>query len=198
VCSRDTGIGSICTRSRGTPALGVHVVDEQGERRRALRRRREDDRVAGLQPVDDVVRRRGAGVGRRRDRGNDAHRPRDLDQAALAILGDDACRADPREVAQEAHRLAPVLGELVGGVAHAGVAHRQFGERTIARRLDDRPGGRDRELVGASLVATVDLALRSARPGDERSDLGAHPRRVLAEGRAAIAHSGVIFASRIT
>ena len=41
-----------------------------------------DDRVAALQRVDDVVRRRRAGIGRRRDRGDDADRTRDLDQAA--------------------------------------------------------------------------------------------------------------------
>ena len=178
--------------------LGVHVVDQPRERRRALRRRGEHDRVARLQCVDDVVRRRGARVGRRRDRGDDARRPRDLDQAPLAVLGDDAGGADPREVAQEAHRLAPVLGDLVGDVAHAGVAHRQLGERAIARRLDDRPRRRDGELVGARLVAAVDRPLRRARAGDEGPDVVAHARCVRAAGGPPRAHSGVILASRIT
>ena len=62
--------------------LGVHVLEQQRERRGALRRRRDDDRIAALQCVDDVVRGRRRRIRRRRDRGDDADRPRDLDQAA--------------------------------------------------------------------------------------------------------------------
>ena len=74
----------------------------------------------------------------------------------------------PAQIAQQAHRLAPVLGDLVGDVAEAGVAHRALGERAIARRLDDRPAGGGDQLVDPLLRPAVERALRGARARDER------------------------------
>ena len=117
-------------------------------------------------------------------------------EAALAILGDDADRSRAREVAQQADRLAPVLGDLVGDVAEAGVAHGELGQRAVARGLDDRPAGGGHELVDARLVAAVDRALRGARARDQRGDLA--PRVARMRSACIRAHSGLIFASRIT
>ncbi len=77
---------------------------------------------------------------------------------------DDADRPRALQIAQQADRLAAILGDLVGDVAEAGVAHRELGERAIARRLDDRPAGGDRRLVGLRLRPVVgDAPARRAR-----------------------------------
>ena len=65
--------------------LLVHEPEQQRQRRLAFRRRRENDRVAPLERIEDVVRRRGAGIRRRRDRRNDADGPRDLREAARRV-----------------------------------------------------------------------------------------------------------------
>ena len=61
--------------------LGVDELEQARERRGSLGRRREDDRVAPLERVQDVVGGRRRRIGRRGDRGDDADRPRDLDRA---------------------------------------------------------------------------------------------------------------------
>ena len=137
--------------------LRVHELEQQRERRRALGRRREDDRVAALERVDDVVGRRRAGIGRRRDRGDDADGPRDLDQPAPAILRDDADRLRAAQVAQQAERLAPVLGDLVVDVAEPGVAHRAARPArgcAPARRSPSRRRRRPRRRAPASTFRT--------------------------------------------
>ena len=77
----------------------------------------------------------------------------------------------PREIAQQAHRLAPVLGDLVGDVAEAGVAH---GAARPAR--DCAPARRSPSAAAVTSSSTrclrpvVERALRGARPRDERGD----------------------------
>ena len=148
--------------------LGVHEFQQQRQCRLSFRRRREDDRVAPLERIDDVVRRRRAGIGRRRDRRDDADRPRDLDEAARGVRADDAHRLRALEIAQQADRLAPVLRDLVGDVTQPGVAHRAFGERAVAAGLHDRPRGGGHRFVDALLRPGLELALRGAGPRDER------------------------------
>ena len=176
VCSRVTGAGSICTRSRGAPTRSSSACMNSSSSASvdcALRRRRDDDRVAALERVDDVVRRRRAGIGRRRDRGDHADRPRDLDRArargSSAMTPTDFA---PAQVAQQADRLAAVLRDLVGDVAEAGVAHGELGQRAVARRLDDRPAGggrRPRRRAPASRSRYARCAAR-ARATQRRDD----------------------------
>jgi hypothetical protein len=69
--------------------------------------------VAALERVDDVVGRGRARNGRRGDGGDDADRPCDLDQSTGAVLCDHTDGSRAGKVAQQAHGLASVLGDLV-------------------------------------------------------------------------------------
>ena len=86
------------------------------------------------------------------------------------MLGDDADRFRAVEVAQQAERLAVVLGDLVGDVAEARRGDGKLGELAVARRLHDGPGGGRDEEVGARLVIAVGDALRRPGAGDEAGD----------------------------
>jgi hypothetical protein len=145
-------------------------------------RRRDDCRVAAFQRVDDLVGRRRAGVGRRRDRANDADRPRDLDDSGRREIGDHADRLRAVQVTQQAERLAVVLRDLVGDVADAGVGDRELGERTVAGRLDDRPAGRGDQLVDAGLVVALGEALRRAGAPHQIADARRHLGRRAGSG----------------
>jgi hypothetical protein len=74
------------------------------------------------------------------------------------------------QVAKQAHRLATVLRDLVGDVAKTGVANRELRELAIARRLDERPAGRGRRLVGLRLRPAVRDRIRRAGARDQRRD----------------------------
>ena len=146
-----TGDGSTCTRSRASsgamPVLTSCAwtqLDQLRARAPALRRGRDDHRVAALERVDDLVGRRRARVGRRRDGAHHADRPRDLDDALGLVDRDHADRLRALQVAQQAERLAVVLADLVVDVADAGRLDRELGQRAVACRLDDRPAGRRR------------------------------------------------------
>src|SRR5204862_3347244 len=76
-------------------------------------------------------------------------------------------------------------GDLVGDIAEPRVAHRALRERVIVRGIYDGPAGGRNELVDLHLRPAIDCALGSACACDEIAD--DHE-----------AHSGVIFASRIT
>jgi hypothetical protein len=147
--------------------FGIDVADQRGAGRGALGRGRDDHRIAALERVDDLVGRRGAGVGRGRDRRHHADRARDLDDAALRVLGDDADALRALEVAQQAQGLAVVLGDLVLDHAEARVAHRHFGQRPVAAGFHDGPaGGRDHR-IDAGLVPGFVATLRGARRLDQ-------------------------------
>jgi hypothetical protein len=175
--------------------LRVHVVEQQRERRLALGRRRDDDRVAALERVQDVVRRRRARIRRRRDGGDDADRARDLDEAACRsslITPTDSRRAGRAE----ADRLAPVLRDLVGDVAHAGVANRKLGERAVSS--------------GSTMAQAAAVTASSTRPGVHVSNsrCAARARSTSAATASSCAlgagafkarpHSGLIFAVLMT
>jgi hypothetical protein len=66
-------------------------------------------------------------------RGDNTDRARDFDETAINVFADDAHRLCALEIAQQAQRLAMILGDLVGDVAKPGVAHGELGQRTIAR-----------------------------------------------------------------
>jgi len=71
------------------------------------------------------------------------------------------------QIAQQPHRLAPVLRDLVRHVTQARVAYRDFGKCPVARRLDDRPAGGGHDLIGALLRPFVGDQLRRTRAPDE-------------------------------
>ena len=80
-----------------------------------------------------------------------------------------------REIAQQAHRLAAVLGDLVGDVAEAGVAHGELGQRAVARRLHDRPAGGGDQLV--DLEPAYQPSDRALRARAARATIAAMARR---------------------
>src|SRR5579862_1640181 len=109
-----------------------------------------------------------------RVRGDDAHRPHDLDQSTFGILAQNAYRLRALQVAQETNRLATILRDLVRDVADSFVAHGELGERAIARRLDDRPADGKRRLVRLRLRPAVGDCLRGTGAGNESLDNTAH------------------------
>ncbi len=177
--------------------LGMHVLEQQRERGGAFRRRRHDDRVAAFERVDDVVRGRRSRIGRRRDRRDDADRPRDLDQPAPRVLVDDAHRFRAAEVAQEADRLAAVLGDLVGRRCQAPCRARRARparDCAPARRspIRRRPPPRRRAPASRS---------RTAAAPRVRARRVRRPRRRMnpAQARSSnVRHSGLIFAVLMT
>ena len=179
----------------------MDVGEQQRERRCALGRRRDDDRVAALERVDDVVRGCSRRIGRRRDRADDSDGPRDLHEARLRRLRDHAHRPDPGKVAQHPHRLAPILGDLVGDVAKPGVADGNFRERAVVLGIDDRPADGSHDFVDLVLCRRIEGRLCGARSRDQRADdrrSVAHHGKLILATHSAGPYSTLIFASRIT
>ena len=108
--------------------LFVNVVDQHRAGRLSLRRWRDDDRIAALERIDDLVGRRRARIRRWRDRGHHASRPRNLDQPFRRIRADDSDRLRALQITHQAERLAMVLRDLVLDVAQAGVGDRAHGK----------------------------------------------------------------------
>ena len=81
---------------------------------------------------------------------------------------DDADRFRALEIAQQADRLAPVLGDLVRDIAQPGVAHGDFRERPVAAGLDDGPRRGGHGLVHALLIPGLEVSAARRAPRDER------------------------------
>jgi hypothetical protein len=91
------------------------------------------------------------------------------------------------EVAQQAHRLAPILGDLVAHIAKTRVAHCAVCKRPVVIRGDDRPAGRDDHFVDLLLRPAVDRTLRDAGTSDQfRYVCTRCVRQVVARGHALI------------
>jgi hypothetical protein len=163
--------------------LLVHEALQQCAGAPSLGAGRDDDGIARCQRIDDLVGWCSGRVGRRRDGAHHADRPRDLDDAGGRIVGDDTHRRARLQVAQQPEGLAVVLADLVLHHADTGIGHRQFGERTVAARLENRPGCRRHQVAHAGLVVAVGDPLRGACPrqqvrylaADRRIDRGVRP-----------------------
>ena len=158
--------------ARRTDAIefGVHEFEQQRQRGLALGRWGEDDRVATLERVDDVVGGRRARVGRWRDCGNDTDRARYFNQPAIGIAVDHTHGLRALQITQQSHRLAPILGNLVCDIAESGGGNCKFGQRAIALRRDDCPCGRGDSFIDGVLTPPFVLALRGTGAGNQRCD----------------------------
>ena len=108
--------------------------------------------------------------------------------AARRVLRDHADDCAPCRSRNRPSVLRWFLRDLVVDVADAGVAHREFGELAVARRLDDRPAGGGDQLVDPRLVVGVRArpARRArARPARRPTD----DARTRAPSRASAAQS---------
>ena len=118
-----------------------------------------------------------AGIGRRRDRGDDADRARDLDRGRAR----DPPRSRRPTSRRCRSRSRPIVLRRFFAILSATLPRpvsrtARLGERAIARRLDDRPAGGGDNLVDALLRPAVGDALRDARAQDE---LANHRRRLI-------------------
>ena len=162
----------------GQPGGARGRLHDLGDARDAADRRRvraHHDRAARLDGDQDLVDRRRRRIGGRDDGGDDAERLGDLD---------DLGRLDATQHADGLHRLdelidrlggEPVLADLVGGDAEAGLFVGELGERFALRR-DGRRHGVD-DGVDLGLRQLGELALRDLRARDEVARL-AHRRQI--------------------
>ena len=106
---------------------------------------------------------RRGGIGRRRQRRDDAHWLGVFDDAPGFVFLDDADRFGSEQIAQRAERLALVLDDLVGHVAEPGIGNGERGKFARVLGLVDRPGQRANRLVGAFLADVAETFEGDAR-----------------------------------
>ena len=155
----------------------MYVADQRGAGRVAFRRRRQNHRIAALQRIDDVVGGGGAGIGRRHDGRDDAHRAGDLRDAGVRVFRDYAGSLRIFEIAHESERLAVILDDLVGDVAQPGVLDCQLGKRAVARGFHDCPRRRGGNFIELRLRILLKCRLRGARALHQRGNYGVRGRR---------------------
>ena len=147
-------------------------LQQQRERRMPFRRRRQDDRVAPLHRVDDVVGGRRGGVRRRRDRCDDADRARDFDQAARRIVRDDAHRPRAMQITQRGRSSCGDSWRSCRRRCQVRYRARRVRPARDCATARRSPTGGHHGLVGLRLRPAVGDGLRGARAFDQLANDG--------------------------